>query len=237
MRLTGSYHAIGAFVSGIAALPRIVTLHDVEIRPDGNDAGSDQLLLDVTAKTYRYLDEEGDGSECNGRRVSVLLDALRMAMQLVVAARSLERLRRRATTSCALRRRDQGRPGGRIEPLPEIKPTRRSRTTPGARARRSCRTRRTARSTIRTPSRPGRKRPREFLEQFPLDTMRMVGTLPLGRNYGLVQARTASCIASPGNFIGQNDGRIVAHHGPEIQSSRSSPTVSADTSSVQPRWR
>jgi type IV pilus assembly protein PilO len=58
MRLTGSFHAIGAFVSGIAALPRIVTLHDVEITAAGKDANSDQLQLDVTAKTYRYLDEE-----------------------------------------------------------------------------------------------------------------------------------------------------------------------------------
>jgi type IV pilus assembly protein PilO len=58
MRLTGSFHAIGAFVSGIAALPRIVTLHDVEISAAGKDASSDQLQLDVTAKTYRYLDEE-----------------------------------------------------------------------------------------------------------------------------------------------------------------------------------
>jgi type IV pilus assembly protein PilO len=58
MRLTGSYHSIGAFVSGIAALPRIVTLHDVEITPAGRDAGLDELQLDVTAKTYRYLDEE-----------------------------------------------------------------------------------------------------------------------------------------------------------------------------------
>ena len=62
MRLTGSFHAIGAFVSGIAALPRIVTLHDVEIAPATKDAkgggGTDQLQLDVTAKTYRYLDEE-----------------------------------------------------------------------------------------------------------------------------------------------------------------------------------
>ena len=55
MRLTGTYHAIGAFVSGIAALPRIVTLHDVEI---ASDKGLDQLTLDVTAKTYRYLDDE-----------------------------------------------------------------------------------------------------------------------------------------------------------------------------------
>ncbi len=58
MRLTGTYHAIGAFVSGIAALPRIVTLHDVQISPLEKQGGTDQLQLDVTAKTYRYLDEE-----------------------------------------------------------------------------------------------------------------------------------------------------------------------------------
>lgn len=57
MRLTGTFHAIGAFVSGIAALPRIVTLHDVEIKPV-KTRGTDELQLDVTAKTYRYLDEE-----------------------------------------------------------------------------------------------------------------------------------------------------------------------------------
>lgn len=58
MRLTGTYHSIGAFVSGIAALPRIVTLHDVEITSAAKDRGVDQLQLDVTAKTYRYLDDE-----------------------------------------------------------------------------------------------------------------------------------------------------------------------------------
>jgi type IV pilus assembly protein PilO len=63
MRLTGSFHAIGAFVSGIAALPRIVTLHDVEIVPVGKEAGADQLQLDVTAKTYRYLDDEEQAAQ------------------------------------------------------------------------------------------------------------------------------------------------------------------------------
>jgi len=57
LRYTGSYHELGNFVSGIAALPRIVTLHDITIRPTGSD-NPDQLTLDVTAKTYRYLDEE-----------------------------------------------------------------------------------------------------------------------------------------------------------------------------------
>ena len=57
IRLTGSYHQFGSFVSGIAALPRIVTLHDISIVPEGKDAGPDRLTLDVTAKTYRYLDD------------------------------------------------------------------------------------------------------------------------------------------------------------------------------------
>jgi type IV pilus assembly protein PilO len=57
LRYTGSYHELGNFVSGIAALPRIVTLHDITIRPR-TEAAPDELTLDVTAKTYRYLDEE-----------------------------------------------------------------------------------------------------------------------------------------------------------------------------------
>ncbi|HEY4749454.1 MAG TPA: type 4a pilus biogenesis protein PilO [Steroidobacteraceae bacterium] len=57
IRLSGSYHQFGEFVSGIAALPRIVTLHDIDIKPDSKDA-YDQLSLELTAKTYRYLDEE-----------------------------------------------------------------------------------------------------------------------------------------------------------------------------------
>ena len=55
--LTGSYHQFGEFVSGIAALPRIVTLHDIEIKSANKDA-YDQLTLELTAKTYRYLDED-----------------------------------------------------------------------------------------------------------------------------------------------------------------------------------
>ena len=57
IRLTGSYHQFGEFVSGIAALPRIVTLDDISIRPDNNNA-YDALSMELTAKTYRYLDED-----------------------------------------------------------------------------------------------------------------------------------------------------------------------------------
>ena len=56
IRLSGGYHEIANFVSGIAALPRIVTLHNIDITRENNDS-YDQLSLEVTAQTYRYLEE------------------------------------------------------------------------------------------------------------------------------------------------------------------------------------
>jgi type IV pilus assembly protein PilO len=52
----GSYHDLGAFISGMAGLPRIVTLHDFKINQE--DATSTILRLEITAKTYRYKEEE-----------------------------------------------------------------------------------------------------------------------------------------------------------------------------------
>ena len=57
LRYRGSFHELGNFVSGVAALPRIVTLHDIRIAPVTPDS-FDDLILEVTGKTYRYLDEE-----------------------------------------------------------------------------------------------------------------------------------------------------------------------------------
>ncbi len=54
MKMTGNYHQFGRFVSGIASLPRIVTLHNIIIK--GNKKGN--LRMDVQAKTYRYMDED-----------------------------------------------------------------------------------------------------------------------------------------------------------------------------------
>lgn len=61
IRLTGSFHSIGNFVSGVAALPRIVTLHDITIITPPK-SGTDNLQLDVTAKTYRYLEDDQQSS-------------------------------------------------------------------------------------------------------------------------------------------------------------------------------
>jgi type IV pilus assembly protein PilO len=57
IKLEGSYHELGNFVSDIAALPRIVTLHDIEIEPSSKGS-IDELVLTVMAKTYRYLEDE-----------------------------------------------------------------------------------------------------------------------------------------------------------------------------------
>ena len=77
IQLSGGYHEFGQFVSGIAALPRIVTLHDIEItRGPGQRSSargraplpSDDLTLNLTAKTYRYLDEgESDAAAADGK--------------------------------------------------------------------------------------------------------------------------------------------------------------------------
>jgi len=69
IEVTGAYHDFGVFISGLAALPRIVTIHDINITaPKGkgramkgnDDTRSKQLALKAIVKTYRYLDEEGE---------------------------------------------------------------------------------------------------------------------------------------------------------------------------------
>ena len=67
--------------------------------------------------------------------------------------------------------------------------------------------------------RPDRGRSREFLEQFPLDTLSMVGTMTVGGTYyGLVQTPdTLVHRVQMGNYVGQNDGRIVSINEDEIE--------------------
>ena len=55
--VVGDYHQLGEFVSGIAALPRIVTTHDISIQKS-DKGGTGALIMQATAKTYRALDEE-----------------------------------------------------------------------------------------------------------------------------------------------------------------------------------
>jgi len=62
LRMVGTYHQFGAFVSGVASLPRVVimTMHDIQLKPRGE--GDSTLVLEGTVKTYRYLDEEEEAA-------------------------------------------------------------------------------------------------------------------------------------------------------------------------------
>lgn len=114
----------------------------------------------------------------------------------------------------------KARPGGRIDPLPEITPYEVFTYIADAEALRSPFQPDTPQSLgPGNGMRPDPERPREFLEAFSLDTLRMVGTLNLGdTDYGLVQT-TDGLIhrVIPGNYVGQNDGRIVEIAESEIQ--------------------
>ena len=104
----------------------------------------------------------------------------------------------------------KARPGGRIEALPQIKPYEtfsyaaddvRSPFTPDRPA---------APSSMAGPK-PIQDRDKEYLEQFPLDTLAMVGTLDRsGQTFGLVKTKDGMVHrVTSGNYVGQNDGRIV----------------------------
>jgi type IV pilus assembly protein PilP len=122
----------------------------------------------------------------------------------------------------------KSRPGERIEPLPEIKPNDtfiysasdlRSPFVPSA----------PVRSDVATAVRPDAKRPREFLEQFPIDTMTMVGTLEMnGRLY---------TVCFPATTWDRTTGGSSASRPPGFRSSKSSPTGSVAISSGLQRWR
>ncbi len=58
MTVTGRYHQFGEFISGVAALPRIVTLHNLKLGPPNDNDGL--MQMDITAKTYRYFDGDDE---------------------------------------------------------------------------------------------------------------------------------------------------------------------------------
>ena len=116
----------------------------------------------------------------------------------------------------------KAKPGGRIDPLPEITPYEVFTYLADAEGLRSPfvpDSPQAAAGIAAGGTRPDPERSREFLEQFPLDTLRMVGTLQLGETqFGLVQTSDGLIHrVIPGNYMGQNDGRIVVVSESEIE--------------------
>lgn len=62
LKVTGRYHEFAEFISGVAALPRIVTVKDIAIQP-ADPKGGVKLSMELTAITYQYLDESAEESE------------------------------------------------------------------------------------------------------------------------------------------------------------------------------
>jgi len=62
LKVTGRYHEFAEFISGVAALPRIVTVQDIAISPS-DPKGGVKLDMELTAITYQYLDESAEGAE------------------------------------------------------------------------------------------------------------------------------------------------------------------------------
>jgi type IV pilus assembly protein PilP len=102
-------------------------------------------------------------------------------------------------------------PGSGIEPLPEVKPYE-TYDYAAADQRSPFEAGIPASANAANAIRPDSSRPREFLEQFSLDTLRMVGTVRLrGKLFGLLQTQDGLVHrVLPGNHLGQSDGRITA---------------------------
>ena len=111
----------------------------------------------------------------------------------------------------------KARPGGRIEPLPQIKPY--ETFAYEAQALRSPFMPDSPKGRAAAGPRPEANRPKEYLEQFPLDTLKMVGTLQRDNNrYALLQTQDGLVHrVVPGNFVGQNDGRVGTVTDGEVQ--------------------
>lgn len=111
----------------------------------------------------------------------------------------------------------KARPGGRIEPLPQIKPY--ETFAYEAQALRSPFMPDSPKGRAAAGPRPEANRPKEYLEQFPLDTLKMVGTLQRNnQRYALLQTRDGLVHrVVPGNYVGQNDGHVLTVTDGEVQ--------------------
>jgi type IV pilus assembly protein PilP len=133
------------------------------------------------------------------KRISVLIA---LSVGLAACSSDLEELQKKIADV-------RSKPGDRIEPLPELKPYEsfvynaanlRSPFVPSPPA-----------SAALSSLRPDSKRTREFLEQFPLDSLHMMGSLEIGgHKYGLVKDPSGLIHrVLPGQYLGQNDGKVV----------------------------
>ena len=222
VRVLGNYHDMGAFASDLGQLSRIVTLNDVTIGP-GKDG---QLQMDATARTFRYLDDEEVSAQVGQSRQGAEEMRFRdmRLFFLVLAALALaacggeqygDLKQELAQLSKDLR--------GRVDPLPQVKPYEPVpyKAFEEVDPFKSSRIEVVATGAAMAGAsgiKPDMNRAKEPLEAFPVESLRMVGTLQQDKQtFGLVRAGSNLFRVKKGNYMGLNFGVITAIDENEIK--------------------
>ena len=229
IKLAGKYHDLGAFASDIANLPRIVTLNNLNLAAGKGGA----LTLDATAKTYRYLDADEVAAQRKAKQAghegAGQMTALNRPLRLVACVVT-------AATLGACGGGDEGelrtwmddtRKAMRPTTQPVAEPKQFSPFTYEAKAlidpfdaqKMVLAVARQAQARASTSAiKPDLDRRREALEGFPLDQLKMVGTLrQQGNNVALIDASGQTFMVRSGNYLGQNFGLVTKISETEVE--------------------
>ena len=197
--VVGGYHDLATFVSGVSSLPRIVTLHDFEIKPVAPGSTS-KLRMSILAKTLQRQGAEE-------MRARLILSSLLLASLAGCGGGSdfadlqsyMDEVR--------------ARPKGTIEPLPKFQPY--EAFTYSAASLRSpfqppVKIDLTVRQKGNKVIKPDETRVKQFLEGFNIETFEMVGTLSNAQGtFALVKGAGGVHRVRVGDYLGRNDGKVV----------------------------
>lgn len=195
--VVGGYHDLATFVSGVSSLPRIVTLHDFEIKPASPDNTSEHLGQDLP------LQRQG----AEEMRARLILSSLLLTMLAGCGANS------EFGDLQAYMNEVRARPKGNIEPLPKFQPY--EAFTYSASNLRSpfqppVKIDLTVRQKGNKVVKPDETRVKQFLEGFNIETFEMVGTLSNAQGtFALVKGAGGVHRVRVGDYLGRNDGKVV----------------------------
>lgn len=195
--VVGGYHDLATFVSGVSSLPRIVTLHDFEIKPASPDNTSEHPGQDLP------LQRQG----AEEMRARLILSSLLLTMLAGCGANS------EFGDLQAYMNEVRARPKGNIEPLPKFQPY--EAFTYSASNLRSpfqppVKIDLTVRQKGNKVVKPDETRVKQFLEGFNIETFEMVGTLSNAQGtFALVKGAGGVHRVRVGDYLGRNDGKVV----------------------------
>ncbi len=212
IKVIGEYSELGLFISGLATLPRIVTIKNLQISPTKNDS---LLSMNAVITTYRdggeKLDKESNvmdnsGLVCLDREGLKVPGCKKQSTVVIPYPDLIDRLKEKRSNTKPINIKP-------IEPVPPVSnflfnpDGLRDPFRPIEKAVEST----TEQSVARNGIQPDFNRHKEELEEFSLDTLRMVGTVQMnGVLWGLIKANDGTIHrVRDGNYLGRNYGRIL----------------------------